>query len=369
MKHLMNWPFLLILTLALGCKKNDVPVPGGKDNAMPSISILEFGAIGNGVADETMAFENAQHYAYKNKVAIYIPSGKYKTNITVLYDSLQFIGQKQPEIGNDSLHNGVIVLGTINAKNKKYIKFSNIGIQTNNDAIVTGDGLGSLPLFQTYSNISIFGDGFFGYHHGILCQSGSEIKISNIKVKRFFHGIAIRTSNVTIENVIADHCGFTSIVVKSAAGGNEMVQNININNVTIKGDSLNVFERGGTILVQSYDDNCVTKKINIKNVTSNYGGVGLINIEQVKGRTDSIEISNCYGYKVGDNPIRATFDVVGGASNVNFTNCTSSYSNGIGYRTNPDASNIRVIKCFENNSAISAFQGKFAFLELNNVKY
>lgn len=305
----------------------------------------------------------------KNKVAIYIPNGKYKTNITVLYDSLQFIGQKQPEIGKDSLYNGVILLGTINAKNKKHIQFSHLGLQTNNDAIVTGDGLGNSPLFQAYSNISLLGDGYFGYHHGILCQSGSQISIRNIKVKRYFHGIAIRTSNVNIENVIATNCGLTSIVVKSAAGGNEMVRNVNINNVTIKGDSLKVYERGGTILIQSYDDNCVTKKITVKNVTSQYGGVGLINIEQIKGKTDSVEVLNCSGYKVGDNPIRSTFDIAGGASNVNFTNCSSSYSNGIGYRTNPAATNIRVIQCYENNSAISAFQGNFAFLELNNVRY
>ncbi len=369
MKQLKNWPILCLLILVLGCKKNGLPAGGEIPQDIPRISILEFGAKGDGLADETIAFEKAQQFAHQNKVAIYIPNGKYKTNITVLYDSLQFIGQKQPEIGNDSLYNGVILLGTINAKNKKHVQFSQIGLQTNNDAIITGDGLGNAPLYQTYSNISLLGDGYFGYHHGILCQSGSDITIRNIKVKKYFHGIAIRTSNVTIENVIATNCGLTSIVVKSAAGGNEMVRNININNITIKGDSLNVFERGGTILVQSYDDHCVTKKITVNNVTSDYGGVGLINIEQIKGKTDSVEVLNCYGYKVGDNPIRATFDIVGGASNINFTNCTSSYSNGIGYRTNPAATQIRVIKCYENNSAISAFQGNFAFLELNNVRY
>jgi hypothetical protein len=263
MKQLMNWTLLCILILAQGCKKNDLPMGLKTAHFIPRISILEFGAIGDGLADETIAFEKAQQFAHQNKVAIYIPNGKYKTNITVLYDSLQFIGQKQPEIGDDSLYNGVILLGTINAKNKKYIHFSNIGLQTNNDAIITGDGLGNLPLFQTYSNISLLGDGYFGYHHGILCQSGSDINIRNIKVRRYFHGIAIRTSNVSIENVIASNCGLTSIVVKSAAGGNEMVQNVNIKNVTIKGDSLNNYERGGTILIQSYDDNCVTKKITV----------------------------------------------------------------------------------------------------------
>ena len=48
------------------------------------------------------------------------------------------------------------------------------------------------------------------------------------------------------------------------------------------------------------------------------------------------------------------------------TNCVSSYSNGIGYRTNKEATKVSVMKSFENNSSVAAYEGPFSYLELNN---
>jgi hypothetical protein len=149
-------------------------------------------------------------------------------------------------------------------------------------------------------------------------------------------------------------------------GGNEFAQNVKIEDVIINGDSTDIYSRGGTILVQSFDDNCFTKNVAISNVKSYHGGVATILIEQRKGKVDSVNINNCYSYKSGDNPIRASFDVLGAASNIYFNNCNSSFSNAIGYRTNKDATNIRVIKSFENGSKVAPYEGPFKFLELNN---
>lgn len=297
---------------------------------------------------------------------MFIPNGYYKINLELKYDSLYIFGENKPITRSDSLVNGTVIIGTINSKNKKFIQIENLGVWSQSDAIITGDELGNKPLYQKYLNLELLGTGYFGYKHGLLCQSGSNINIENITVTSFFHGIAIRTSNVNIKNTIANKCGFTSIVVKSAMGGNEFAQNVKIEDVIINGDSTDVYSRGGTILVQSYDDNCITKNITINNVKSYHGGVGTILIEQRKGKVDSVNINNCYSYKSGDNPIRATFDVLGAASNIYFNNCNSSFSNAIGYRTTKDASNIRVIKSFENGSKVAPYEGPFKFLELNN---
>ena len=297
---------------------------------------------------------------------MFIPNGYYKINLELKYDSLYIFGENKPITRSDSLVNGTVIIGTINSKNKKFIQIENLGVWSHSDAIITGDELGNKPLYQKYLNLELLGTGYFGYKHGLLCQSGSNINIENITVTSFFHGIAIRTSNVNIKNTIANKCGFTSIVVKSAMGGNEFAQNVKIEDVIINGDSTDVYSRGGTILVQSFDDNCYTKNITINNVKSYHGGVGTILIEQRKGRVDSVNINNCYSYKSGDNPIRASFDVLGAASNIYFNNCNSSFSNAIGYRTNKDAINIRVIKSFENGSKVAPYEGPFKFLELNN---
>jgi hypothetical protein len=361
--------FLIALVcLFISCSKDNNSKSNQDAYIIPAkyISVKNFGVIGDGKSDETAAFAKAQDYAYANKIALFIPNGYYKINLELKYDSLYIFGENKPITRSDSLVNGTVIIGTINSKNKKFIQIENLGVWSQSDAIITGDELGNKPLYQKYLNLELLGTGYFGYKHGLLCQSGSNINIENITVTSFFHGIAIRTSNVNIKNTIANKCGFTSIVVKSAMGGNEFAQNVKIEDVIINGDSTDVYSRGGTILVQSYDDNCITKNITINNVKSYHGGVGTILIEQRKGKVDSVNINNCYSYKSGDNPIRATFDVLGAASNIYFNNCNSSFSNAIGYRTTKDASNIRVIKSFENGSKVAPYEGPFKFLELNN---
>jgi hypothetical protein len=367
-KYTQNILFVIAVTLIVSCSKNGNTKSNQDAYIIPAkyISVKNFGVIGDGKSDETAAFAKAQDYAYANKIALFIPNGYYKINLELKYDSLYIFGENKPITRSDSLVNGTVIIGTINSKNKKFIQIENLGVWSQSDAIITGDELGNKPLYQKYLNLELLGTGYFGYKHGLLCQSGSNINIENITVTSFFHGIAIRTSNVYIKNTIANKCGFTSIVVKSAMGGNEFAQNVKIEDVIINGDSTDVYSRGGTILVQSYDDNCITKNITINNVKSYHGGVGTILIEQRKGKVDSVNINNCYSYKSGDNPIRATFDVLGAASNIYFNNCNSSFSNAIGYRTNKDATNIRVIKSFENGSKVAAYEGPFKFLELNN---
>lgn len=209
------------------------------------ISVKNFGAVGNGIADETLAFSKAQDYAYTNKMAIFIPNGFYKLNLELKFDSLFLFGENKPTVSNDSLINGAVIMGSINSKNKKNIEIDNLGVWSSSDAIVTGDGLGSQPLHQKYFNIALLGTGYFGYKHGFLCQSGSSVSVSNFNLNSFYHGIAIRASDVIIKNTEANKCGFTSIIVKSAAGGNENAKNVNIENVLITGDSTNVYARGG----------------------------------------------------------------------------------------------------------------------------
>ena len=367
-KYTQNILLIIAVTLIASCSKTDNTKSNQDAFMMPTkyVSVKNFGGVGDGKSDETAAFAKAQDYAYINKVALLIPNGYYKINLELKYDSLYIFGESKPVTRSDSLVNGAVIIGTINSKNKKSIHIENLGVWSQYDAIITGDELGSKPLNQKYANLELLGTGYFGYKHGLLCQSGSSINIQNITVTRFFHGIAIRASDVNIKNIIANKCGFTSIVVKSAMGGNEMAQNVKIEDVIINGDSTDIYSRGGAILVQSYDDNCNTKNITINNVKSYHGGVGTILIEQRKGRVDSVNINNCFSYKAGDNPIRASFDVMGAASNIIFNNCTSEFSNAIGYRTNKDAINIRVIKSYESGSKIAAYEGPFKFLELNN---
>ena len=370
MKNSGNIQKLFLLTTFViffsSCFKNEINNTNRIDFPVKYVSVKNFGVLGDGITDETIAFDKAQDYAFANKVALFLPNGYYKINLSLKYDSLIIFGETKPQIKADSLIKGAVIIGAINAKNKKGIKMMDLGVWSQSDGILTGDGLGNEPLNQTYSNITLLGTGYNGYKHGILCQSGSAITINNFTIAKFFHGIALKASNINVSNIDAYNCGFTSIIIKSDVGANNLVENVKVSNVQIFGDTADVYAKGGTILVQSYVDNATTKNINISNVKSQNGGIATIYIEQVKGKVDNVTISNCSSYKCGDNPTRATFDVVGGASNISFSNCVSSYSNGIGYRTNKEATKVSVMKSFENNSSVAAYEGPFSYLELNN---
>jgi hypothetical protein len=225
-KYTQNILFVIAVTLIVSCSKNGNTKSNQDAYIIPAkyISVKNFGVIGDGKSDETAAFAKAQDYAYANKIALFIPNGYYKINLELKYDSLYIFGENKPITRSDSLVNGTVIIGTINSKNKKFIQIENLGVWSQSDAIITGDELGNKPLYQKYLNLELLGTGYFGYKHGLLCQSGSNINIENITVTSFFHGIAIRTSNVNIKNTIANKCGFTSIVVKSAMGGNEFAK-------------------------------------------------------------------------------------------------------------------------------------------------
>jgi hypothetical protein len=261
------------------------------------INVKDFGAIGNGSADETTAFNNAMQIAKDQHKPLFIPSGIYKIGLTLLYDSLEIIGEQQPD---QNLNGGTIILGYLNCNNKKYLRISNLGIDSrgqlaNQDAALSsGNGIDSANLYQQFNHISLIGDGYRSYKHGILCQTGGNSSIKNITVSNFYHGIAIRSNNFNIDSVIAYYCGFTSIVIKSAESFNAHTENVSVNHVNIIGDASDAYSKGGLVLVQSYEDINRTNNILIQNVSSLNGGVACVGVEQVKGIVSNVMVKNAH---------------------------------------------------------------------------
>lgn len=348
-----------------GCSKNIPPA----NNKVTYINVKDCGAIGNGINDDTPSFNLAMDKADSLHIPVFAPNGVYKVNLLISHDNLMIMGEQQP---SEFLTEGTVFLGKINCHNKKNISIVNLGIDSRNQlgtddaaALFSGDGADSLILNQNFQNISIIGDGYFSYKHGILCQTGSGIRIKHVTVSNFFHGIAIRASNVTIDSIYAISCGFTSIIVKSDFGLNCHTANVSINHVTITGDPNNAYNRGGAIIVQSYSQESLTNNINITNINSTNGGVACVAIDQQKGIVDNVSIANCNSDYMGDDISRACYDISGG-SNITFTNCTTTNCRGYGYRSTANAANnIKIINCFESNSNAGSWTGTFTYLQLN----
>ncbi|MBI2283112.1 MAG: hypothetical protein HYU71_05345 [Bacteroidetes bacterium] len=370
-----NIRILLILILFASCKKAvtppDLPFPELTID-FPCVNVKDCGAVGNGVTDDSKAFELAMDKADSLKWPVYIPIGVYKARILLSHNGLNLIGGQQPGAG---LSAGSIILGKIDCNYKQNVIIQNLGIDSRGQlapaddaALSSGTKDGTLFLGQQFKNISIIGDGYAGYKHGILCQAGTGIGIKNVIVSSFYHGIAIRSSDVTIDSVAVNYCGFTSIVIKSDRGKNILTQNVSVNNVTIKGDPRNPYNRGGEVLVVSYGDpQSQTKNVHIQNVVSNYGSEACVKVQQVQGTVNNVSIQNCFAQNQGDNSIRACYDVDGG-SDITFTNCTADNSLGYGFRCTGTVRNVRVQHSIEKKSGVGAWTGSFTYLQLNGVE-
>ena len=363
----------LALFLLYGCSKHGISLLD--DTPFPPVTftnvvnVKNFGAVGNGITNDTHAFELAMDKADSVKLPVFIPIGTYRVRLKLSHDGLNIIGEQQP---GSAVSIGSIILGKIDCNAKKNISIQNLGVDSRNQlgpsddaAVASADFTDSLVLHQQFKNLSIIGDGYNSFKHGLLCQAGSDISIKNVTISFFYHGIAIRASNVNIDSVYANYCGFTSVVVKSDHGENLHTENVSVNHVTIKGDPSDLYNKGGAILIISYGDPLsITRNILVQNIHSVYGGEACVEVQQNQGIVSGVVIQDCFSENQGDNSVRACYDVNGG-SNITFSNCTANNSLGYGFRSINNATNVKVINSFEKNSHVSAWTGKFTYLQLN----
>jgi hypothetical protein len=177
-----------------------------------------------------------------------------------------------------------------------------------------------------------------------------------VKLYRLYHGMALRTNNVNVQNVYTYQCGFTSIIVKSTTA-NPNIEQINISDVRIEGTTDSPFNRGGQVHIQSFDTGSTVKHVNISNVVSKYGGTACILVEQLSGTILYVTIQNAKAYACGDSNTRAAFDFQGG-STIKVFGCMSENATGYGFRRN-GGTDIKLYGCGIAGSGVSDINGTF----------
>ena len=360
--------WLLILLTPYACTK---PQLHSLINSGNLVDVKKYGAQGNGINDDTESINRAMEQAAILKKPVFFPAGKYPVHLILQFDSLQIIGEEQPI---DNWDQGAIILGLINCNNKKNIHIENLGIDTRyrlgnteEAGLNSGNIADSIPLNQSFTNISIMGEGTRYNKHGVLCQSGSDISLKNIRVSEFYHGVAIRSSNVLADNIVATHCGYSSVIVKSALGKNSVVKNVFISNVLIYGDPSDLYRRGGMVLIQSFNPESITSDVTINFVNSNWGGEGIVKVQQVAGAVQNIVINGCNGLYCGDTQYRAAYDIDGG-KNIRIENSSTANAFGFGFRSVNNPQNLIVKNCFEKGSFAGSWSGSFQYLQLNGIE-
>ncbi len=356
------------IPLIFGCRKTVVDPFIDIIPNYPVVNITNFGAIPNDANDDSQAIAKAIEEAHHLKVPVFIPKGRFKASIQLSHDDIVIVGQKQP---SEKFLDGTIIEGKIDCNYRRNVHIQRLGIDARNQlgdfedaALTSGKVPDTMQLNQHFSEISIIGDGYTDFKHGILCQAGTKITMNKIIVKAFYHGIAIRSSNVQINSVKAIACGFTSVVVKSDVNKNSVTENVWIKDIDIIGHPTSLHSRGGMVMIMSNSNHSVTRKVFVNNVKSLYGGIACIKVQQVAGVVSDVVVKNCSAKYLGGLDGMASFDVEGGA-NIEFINCGSEKSSGYAFKTSGSVINVSVINGYEIDSKIQAWEGNFKYLKLN----
>ena len=83
--------FILIIFISWSCNKSNHFI---NTNQPQHINIKDYGAIGDGISDDTQAFNLGMQKANSSHLPLYIPSGIYKASVLLSFDSLNIIGEK-----------------------------------------------------------------------------------------------------------------------------------------------------------------------------------------------------------------------------------------------------------------------------------
>ena len=117
------------------------------DSKVFGVSVYSFGAVGNGVADDTVAARNCIAYAVANNLIAYFPAGDYKITGNILNYRKLVDGGKSPKIVGDG---------------RGLTKFTVVGTQTSSVFFAYGDttsyGNTSHPSGLLLQGFSVIGD-------------------------------------------------------------------------------------------------------------------------------------------------------------------------------------------------------------------
>jgi polygalacturonase len=158
-----------------------------------TVSVKDFGAVGNGVADDTVAIQAALN---SGAGTVYFPEGTYPVSTALTVPSnITLTGDG---VGNTKLT--VVGTGTNNifyALNRQNIKISDIWFYGNSQASASGDGLA-----------------IFFYQNGSATEIGGNFRVENCRFENFKgdYWVYVVNDNTTynISNIYVNNNSFKS---------------------------------------------------------------------------------------------------------------------------------------------------------------
>jgi len=172
------------------------------DKLRESVSVKDFGAVGDGTTDDTAAIQAAVNYCIPNQRRLYVPAGNYKTTASITHNlqsgSLYLFGD-----GNQASVFVAVIPG-----GAPTFQFGLDGTYTSNELVITEIGV------NNYSNAS---DAFRCYSIGHIDVSRNSV----VGGKRGIYAKAGFVCNI-LENFISNTSGSAVTLDASAANASRV---------------------------------------------------------------------------------------------------------------------------------------------------
>jgi len=301
-------------------------------------------------------------------------------SFTINKDNVSVIGISPTEYNpstNMLLGRGALVTGgsTCYGSNCKIenLTFKNNYSGTPVGAFGTGSSVETIPI----TNFQAINCRFVGYSitaasHGLLVENVDGAVINNCKAYRAYHNFAIRSQNVSCNNLYSWDAHASGLIIKAGllTTVRQTLKNIQINNLTV--GFTNPTANGTGLIIQTKDASTSLKNINISNIyiknaplygvdiNSEYASPEKINISNIQidsAKYYGIRVTQCSGlnisnFSINNTPtafisLMATNQSIG----LNLSNGLVNACNSSIYLKKTDYFNISNIKCVGKSSS------------------
>jgi hypothetical protein len=216
------------------------------------VNVKDFGAVGDGVADDTTAFNEAINRIQANGGGeLKVPKGTYKiaSKINRTVSNIRIIGDGMPWYNgtNTALVGGTVIQGTVHLIGDN-IAVQSLGIDCGVnvcDAINSGTPMDALVLMDptrairdhcVVRDVTTLCKEPLSACHNFLLEGLSNSRFENLHAKFGQWGVVLKTQKSTADGITAYSCSQAGLAIKSDTGAfgspcnNTTVSNVVVNN-------------------------------------------------------------------------------------------------------------------------------------------
>lgn len=275
---------------------------------------------------------------------VLVAAGSYRETVTFGQPDVTLRGSGVPEYRAGALVGGTLIVGSINCAGQPGASVLDLGVSaspSSADAITSGPPRSEGVVRQRFANLALLGGGFDARSHALLCQSGAQVEVRDVRMYAWYHGLALKCNDANVSGVYGYQCAGNTIIVKSDKGTGDAAR-IDIRDVTIEGEPRGQLWGGG-VHIQSAADGATTRDVHIQDVTARHAVRGAILIDRLRdqGAIEAITVTHVVSENACASDDSADYDV-SGATDVLLEDCRSVASRGYGFRAR-DGARVAVV--------------------------